>query len=503
MQAIRLPKPEVAVAMRGKGAVATRSILPGSPSKYVYVLVDNTPKVLELPEILDLWEYNDGCDISWFPQALRNEKCTNQRENITALHYVVIDLDFSLAEKRYGLSVLLKEIRRLQLPNPTMVVLTGGGFHVYWSIGQLYIGSRKGKSQQEDYKWHEYWCDQYEKATNALCLLLSSFGADRQATPVTHLFRLPGSFTPKHEVQTGIVHRDDEAETTLSDLGDAVGRLLKRTKAATAGSSTSSERQYTRVAKRRTLDTPAIQWLLNHKIPEGSRYNATFPVIQACLFSGLSEDETRSFVYRLNSEQCVPPRPENQIDAQIKSCVRRHGEGKPYGISPDWLMTVQSVDGSTMGQATARTVFAGLPGGTEFPERVRKHRKRNGKTTQALDHCIALIHSGEISGEQTDKEVANRIGISTTAFKNSVKPELKSQGLCTTNLNQVPRATTYACPTRPAPSTTYETEQTKGDPSAVEGSRLVDEGGVTDGVLGALAGLLRRHSRYYEPRRPI
>ena len=492
--------------MGGSSAVATRSILPGSPSERQYVLIgagdEPEPKRVDLAELLNLWDHCEGLDISWFPQDLHSDAETNRRESIASLRYVVVDLDFRLAGREFGTDELLDELERLGLPNPTMVVFTGGGFHVYWSIGNLYIGRKSRESISDARKRHEYWCSRYERVTTCLCLSLSDYGADRQATSVTHLFRLPGSYSPKHGVPVEIVHRDDEAETSLDVLSETLEALGLEIQPDSAEPSASREREHSRPARCRTLDTAAIKWLLNHRIVEGSRFAATFPVIQACLFSGLGEEETRRFVLKWNESKCAPPRSEREIDNEIKACWRRHSDGNPQGISPGRLMEIQSIDGSTMDRATALTVFQGLPRGTDFPERERNHKKRRGSSEQALDLCIALIKCREISGRMTDKEVADRLKVSVSMFKKSVKPRLKEQGFCSTTLHQVPRATTYAPPARPPLSTTYETEGPKNQPCSDMGLRPVDEGEMNDvREPGALAGAMQNPSRSYETRR--
>lgn len=484
--------------MKGTSVLAGTPILPGAPSETPYVLVDGNPRRIELAEILDLWKYCACSDISWLPQALLRDAVTNRRENIVSLRYAVIDLDFQLAKRDFDARELLLELKTMKLPNPSMIVSTGGGFHIYWSIGKLYIGPKLHAASSEARKRHMYWCKYYERVASGLCSLLADFGADRQATSVTHLFRLPGSYSPKHDVLIEVVYRDDDAQTTLATLNASLDAQLEASENAGDSPSASAERRFTKCAYCRALDTPAIKWVLDRSFPEGRRYDATFPVIQACLYSDLSEQRTREFVRDWNASRCIPPRGEGEIESEIQACLRRHRDGNPQGIDPRKLMELQAIDGSTMDHATAYSIFWGLPRGTDFPERKRKHRHRRGNSEQALDLCIALINSGVISGQKTNKEVAERLGISDSAFAKSVKPKLLSEGFCTTDINRVPRTTTYACPARPSLFTTYETICKKDELRSEDDFVSVDEGTEHDGILlGALARLVRNHSRYY------
>jgi len=241
------------------------------------------------------------------------------------------------------------------------------------------------------------------------------------------------------------------------------------------------ERSFPRRALCKALDTPAIRWLLEHKFAEGSRFDASFPVIQACLFSGLSEKKTHNFVANWNESQCVPPRSAGELRSEVGSCAKRHNDGNPQGIAPRRLIEIRDVNGLTMDRSTAATIFRGLPRGTDFTERKRKHRKWRSNAKQAIDHATALIQSGEIAGVMTDDAVAKRLGISASTYKQRVKPELKERGLCTTALDRVPRLTIYLSSPLLSPHTLpYETACTKEESSSllfcvdVPKGRLID-----------------------------
>ena len=209
-----------------KVTTQTDLFLPGSPSERPYILLDGESRRLSASaELNDLVAHFPESDILWFPQHLTSEAHTNKRACIRGLRYVVLDLDFPLTVGEYTVDALLDRNSALRLPPPSAIVSTGGGFHIYWSIGALHLGRYPtDTSIDRTENRREFFLALYESVTRGLCAAFAEFGADTQAAPATQLFRLPGSYNRKHHVETFVEYEAPYAYTTLKDLKGALDR---------------------------------------------------------------------------------------------------------------------------------------------------------------------------------------------------------------------------------------------------------------------------------------
>lgn len=474
--------------MCDKVTTPTRPFLPGAPSQRVYVLLDEVPRQsLDSADLYDLIDYCTESDISWLPQQLRSTAPTNRREWIESLRYVVVDLDFAIAGRTYDVDEILDRLDKLGLPSPAAIISTGGGYHVYWSLGSLYIGPRPNDEPWQTQNRQGYWCAYYETVTDGLCSALGALGADRQATSASHLFRLPGSYNPKRNLQTYIAHADWETQTTLKELRSALVSIAKEDGFTLKDPAEEKARAYNIAPRCRAQDTPPIRWLLENEMIDGERNSATFAIAQAYLFDEGADEEEEILrkVLEWNEAYCEPVQPLSDVAPVVASCARRHRAGKPLGLSPERLMQIKNVHGQMMDRKTASAIFEGLPGKARCSEckRKRKHRKRRDNSERILENAIDLIEAGVICGMQTDEAVAKKLRASASTFKKSVKPSLKEQGYCTTDLNSVPRRTIYAPPTgRATLSTTYRTDCTKEDPYLDQLFEAIGEGILYEGA---------------------
>jgi hypothetical protein len=94
-------------------------------------------------------------------------------------------------------------------PEPTMVIFSGHGLHVYWRIER--VDAAPGEAQR--------------RVEEVLRLACGHVGGDPQVAETARLLRLPGSHNsrePGEHILTEIVHHDPEVVYTLEGLSDAL-----------------------------------------------------------------------------------------------------------------------------------------------------------------------------------------------------------------------------------------------------------------------------------------
>lgn len=122
--------------------------------------------------------------------ALYNSKSKRTKHSLVATSALYVDLDDALAVidgDRIGLDLIKYAINRAKLPEPSLTIYTGGGWHLYWIFNELYYFNG-----QED-------IDLYESTIDSIIDSLAIIGADPRAKDATRLLRLAGSFNPKED----------------------------------------------------------------------------------------------------------------------------------------------------------------------------------------------------------------------------------------------------------------------------------------------------------------
>lgn len=125
----------------------------------------------------------------YYTLALFNDPNKRTKREIVASSGLYVDIDEkeSRIDGKVGYDLILYAIEKAKLPEPSIVVHTGGGWHLYWLFQDLYYF--------DDPKDLE----EYEATIASIIDCLSLIGADPKAKDATRLLRIPGTFNPKAE----------------------------------------------------------------------------------------------------------------------------------------------------------------------------------------------------------------------------------------------------------------------------------------------------------------
>lgn len=149
--------------------------------------------------------------------ALFNSPSRRRKSTIRATSGLYVDLDDSLfnGDGRIGLDLIDDSIRAARLPEPSLVIFTGGGFHVYWLFNSLYYFNN-----DEDIR-------RYEEVIGDIIESLSIIGADPKSRDATRLLRLAGTINHKYNSSPAV--SIVESNDLRYDIGDFDGlRVVKK-----------------------------------------------------------------------------------------------------------------------------------------------------------------------------------------------------------------------------------------------------------------------------------
>lgn len=127
--------------------------------------------------------------------------------NIRQFRSLYVDLDI---EKKTNYDVmeayyeLFELVNMEKLPQPTMVVHSGRGLHVYWSI--------QDAPKQAVYLWQEI--------EDLFCYRLESLGADHAVRDSARILRLPGSINGRNGKECKIIYVNEANRYSLYELRD-------------------------------------------------------------------------------------------------------------------------------------------------------------------------------------------------------------------------------------------------------------------------------------------
>lgn len=149
--------------------------------------------------------------------ALFNSPSRRTKSTVRATSGLYVDLDDALftGDGRIGLDLVHYAIEKARIPEPTMVIHTGGGFHLYWLFNSLYY-----INTDEDIK-------RYESVITSIINSLTIIGADPKSKDVGRLLRLAGTYNTKYATSPAvwIVESND----LRYDIGDFDGlRVVKK-----------------------------------------------------------------------------------------------------------------------------------------------------------------------------------------------------------------------------------------------------------------------------------
>lgn len=151
--------------------------------------------------------------------ALFSSPKSRTKATIKATSGVYVDLDDSLfkGDGRIGLDLIHYSLAKARIPEPTIAIHTGGGWHLYWLFRDLYYINNDEDIQR------------YESVIGDIIDSLALIGADPRAKDATRLLRLAGSFNPKPEYNSWTAVTIIESYDVYYDMGDFEGLRVVKT----------------------------------------------------------------------------------------------------------------------------------------------------------------------------------------------------------------------------------------------------------------------------------
>ena len=397
--------------------------------KHLRILVKDSASAivsLTIPaiEIYNVMASFPDSDIYWCPQKMREDTKGRRKNDVVRLRYAVLDLDFSLAKRKYDLEELLHALDKKGLPKPAYIVFSGGGYHIYWSIGSLDITKKR-----------RVWTEFYEDVTRKLCVILKDYGADPQAIDVGHLFRVPGSRNQKRQETAQIVFTS-LTETSLQNLSKAAGKVSIHQFKPNNESSP---------PLMKAIATPAIQWMLKNKFPEGYRNATLYALAQAYLWSRYSSEDTLNILTEWNRGHTLPMYPTQELKDIVASCARRFERNEPLGIDHRKLMQIPNIYGETLEPSIANSIYQGLPNGFRYTAKPLDQLK-NRPVWEGIVQALESIERHKLLNEATNTQAAESVGVPLGTYKKLVKPLLQKVGLCHITRRKSSYISTYNIP---------------------------------------------------------
>lgn len=178
--------------------------------------VDN-PSYLVSDGYSDIIKEIQGDRHHYVTLALFSSSSRRRKSTIRATSGLYVDLDDTLfnGNGRIGLDLIDDSIRAARLPEPTMKISTGGGWHLYWLFNSLYYFN-----SDEDIK-------RYESVIGDIIASLSIIGADPKSRDATRLLRLAGTINHKYDSSPAV--SIVESRDVYCEIGDFSGlRVVKR-----------------------------------------------------------------------------------------------------------------------------------------------------------------------------------------------------------------------------------------------------------------------------------
>ena len=173
---------------------------------YIQVVQVENNKVIHVQSYKDktlksvIEEYKGVRDCFITPNTSFNGK--RQTCNIRQLRSLYIDLD----HKEYGFNDLVYRtwdlVNENKIPEPTMVVASGRGAHIYWRIKHAPYQALATWQELEDYLWYQ----------------LKELGADKKATDAARILRLPETMNSRNGAECKVMIVNDSITYSMYDL---------------------------------------------------------------------------------------------------------------------------------------------------------------------------------------------------------------------------------------------------------------------------------------------
>lgn len=173
---------------------------------YVQVMQFNKNKVINLKNYkgISIQEainrYNGDKDTFITPNLTYNGRRSSK--NIRQLRALYIDLD----NREFGFNDIVYRVWYLvmeeKIPEPTMVVNSGRGVHLYWRIEHAPYQALYTWQELEDYLWYQ----------------LKSLGADKKATDASRILRLPDTLNTRNNETCKVMLINNEVTYSMYEL---------------------------------------------------------------------------------------------------------------------------------------------------------------------------------------------------------------------------------------------------------------------------------------------
>lgn len=155
-------------------------------------------KGITLEEVIK--EYTGNTDTFITPNSTYNGR--RSARNIRQLRALYIDLD----NKEFGFNDLVYRTWELvlqeKIPEPTMVVSSGRGAHIYWRIEHAPYQALATWQELEDY----------------FCYQLKELGADKKATDASRVLRLPDTINSRNKEACKVMIINNDITYSMYDL---------------------------------------------------------------------------------------------------------------------------------------------------------------------------------------------------------------------------------------------------------------------------------------------
>lgn len=139
------------------------------------------------------------------------------KANVTSFNCNFLDIDLTPETRRTEAELIYKELCMTGF-QPTAVVLTGKGLHVYW----IY---------KEPFTFHEQKLKEYEVLQNAIVERYLSKGADKQARDAARVLRLPGmkyfNKAGEHTCDTELLYINADKKYTPTEIANYFKQTIK------------------------------------------------------------------------------------------------------------------------------------------------------------------------------------------------------------------------------------------------------------------------------------
>lgn len=173
----------------------------GTLDGYVQIMQIEKDKPIKVSSIKDsscivkkVEEFESNYNIYVTPNSLYIPKRGTRNIRQFRALYQDIDCEKKGISKDKAIYEIWDMFQKGEIPEPTMIVDSGRGLHLYWKIEHAPYAARRTWQELQDFLYHN----------------LKHLGADRQATDAVRILRVPGTINSKNEAICEVVNVENE-----------------------------------------------------------------------------------------------------------------------------------------------------------------------------------------------------------------------------------------------------------------------------------------------------